>query len=416
MDKRLFSVIDVETTGFSPKRGDRIIEIGITKIDLEGNKIETFDTLINPNRDVGSTSIHGITAGMVKDAPFFDEIIGDLLKVINGTTMVAHNAIFDIGFMKAELERSQLYIKEIPYNCTLCMARNYLLEIPSKKLEYVCNYFNIINDKAHSAISDSIATAEIFIRMLKKYNLYNKICTNKINIENNDYRKIDKSKLLTREKSNLTRGKGINFLQKVIEMLPTIHSENENEFAYAEKLDEILLDRIITKDEAEDLMEIAMECGITREQAREIHKEYLRNMIRIALIDSTITENELVDINKIIDVLNLGDVNLQKEIDLIRKEDNRKLNLRTDKIIGKSVCFTGELKCRYKNEIITREGAIKIAKDQGMIVMNGVTKKLDYLVAADVNSFSGKTKKAREYGIKILDENAFWNMLGLQIE
>ena len=61
-----FSVVDVETTGFSPQRGDRIVEIGLVRLNSELQIEKTFETLINPRRDVGSTSIHGITAKMVR--------------------------------------------------------------------------------------------------------------------------------------------------------------------------------------------------------------------------------------------------------------------------------------------------------------------------------------------------------------
>ena len=61
-----FSVVDVETTGFSLKRGDRIVEIGLVRLNSELQIEKTFETLINPRRDVGPTSIHGITAEMVR--------------------------------------------------------------------------------------------------------------------------------------------------------------------------------------------------------------------------------------------------------------------------------------------------------------------------------------------------------------
>jgi DNA polymerase-3 subunit epsilon len=68
----------------------------------------------------------------------------------------------------------------------------------------------------------------------------------------------------------------------------------------------------------------------------------------------------------------------------------------------------------YKGSLVTREMAQKLAIEHGLIVKKGVTKDLDYLVTADPDSMSGKAKKARQYNTKILAEQTFWNLLGLQ--
>ena len=93
----IFSVIDVETTGLSAKTGDRILEIGVTRLTPDGKIVDTLDTLINPGRAVQATHVHGITDEMVRDAPDFRDIIPHLNTVLDGTVIAAHNASFDIG-------------------------------------------------------------------------------------------------------------------------------------------------------------------------------------------------------------------------------------------------------------------------------------------------------------------------------
>jgi DNA polymerase-3 subunit epsilon len=84
-------------------------------------------------------------------------------------------------------------------------------------------------------------------------------------------------------------------------------------------------------------------------------------------------------------------------------------------LAGKSVCFTGALSCRYEGELVTRERAQELAESADMVVAPRVTKKLDILVVADPDSLSGKANKAREYGVRIVAETAFWSMIGVEV-
>jgi NAD-dependent DNA ligase len=83
---------------------------------------------------------------------------------------------------------------------------------------------------------------------------------------------------------------------------------------------------------------------------------------------------------------------------------------------GMRVCFTGEFQCRYRGKMIPRELADELATKAGLIVVDSVTKKLDLLVLADPHSQSGKAKKARQYGIRIVHEPVFWKAVGVDVE
>ena len=173
LDQVHFSVLDIESTGLSPKQGDRIIELGITKIDIEGNVIDKYETLVNPERKVSAVNIHGITDRMVKDAPVFSEIADELLLFINNTVIVAHNAGFDMSFLKWEFSNAGYDISGIPRLCTLVMARKLLSSLPSKKLGSLCEHFGIDSGLAHSALADSAAAAELFVILMNSYNYRN---------------------------------------------------------------------------------------------------------------------------------------------------------------------------------------------------------------------------------------------------
>ncbi len=88
---RGFTVFDVETTGLSAKHGHRIIEIGIVRLDEDLDVIEKWETLINPNRDIGKQEIHGIESRDLLNAPSFEDIAADIWHRFDGAVPVAHN-------------------------------------------------------------------------------------------------------------------------------------------------------------------------------------------------------------------------------------------------------------------------------------------------------------------------------------
>jgi DNA polymerase III epsilon subunit family exonuclease len=153
-----FVVIDVETTGVL-RNCDRIIEIGMIRVKGE-EIISELNTLICPNRDLGPTNIHRITAAQVADAPRFDEIAGDVVELLRGAVVVAHNAHFDVGMLGSEFERLGLEIGDLPMICTMGLA--YEFGPSSRRLESCCEHFGIHITNAHAAYSDAQATLHLF--------------------------------------------------------------------------------------------------------------------------------------------------------------------------------------------------------------------------------------------------------------
>src|SRR5699024_9393809 len=98
-----YAVIDLETTGLSPKSGDRVIEVAVARVDAKGRIEDEFATLIHPDgADTGPVFIHGISNDAVRDAPRFADIAGELLARLDGAVVVAHNATFEEHFLRAE--------------------------------------------------------------------------------------------------------------------------------------------------------------------------------------------------------------------------------------------------------------------------------------------------------------------------
>lgn len=152
-----FAVLDLETTGLSPKSGARIVEIGIVFLDDAGVVQAEWETLVDPGVGPGPTHIHGITASMIAGAPSFAAVAGSLAAELSGRVLVAHNAKFDVGFLDAEFARVGLTWAREPL-CTLKVARRRQRPL---SLAACCESFGIVNHAAHRAIGDAQATAEL---------------------------------------------------------------------------------------------------------------------------------------------------------------------------------------------------------------------------------------------------------------
>jgi DNA polymerase-3 subunit epsilon len=163
-----YVVVDTETTGGSHWLTDRITEIAAVVV-RNGEIVEVFETLVNPQRSIPYfvSKLTNITWDMVKDAPTFDRIAPDVMRVLEGNVFVGHNAMFDWRFVSAEVSRStgrQLRGRRL---CTVKMARQVLPQLPRRSLDYVSRYYGVENHARHRAGGDAVATAKCLIRMLR---------------------------------------------------------------------------------------------------------------------------------------------------------------------------------------------------------------------------------------------------------
>jgi len=162
-----FAFLDVETTGLDPNSGDKICEIAVIKT-VNGQIADEFVTLLNPGRNIPerAVSIHGITQTMVNRAPFFRDIANDLLNFLNDTVIVAHNARFDLEFLRSELRNLNLYLPENNIIDTLAIARRYYT-FPSNSLGDIARYIGLPIDKQHRALADVTTTKDILEYFMK---------------------------------------------------------------------------------------------------------------------------------------------------------------------------------------------------------------------------------------------------------
>jgi DNA polymerase III subunit epsilon len=163
-------VLDTETTGLDPLRGDRLVEIGCIEIFNRMPTGQTYHVYINPERDMPAEAfaVHGLSTEFLASKPLFHEVVEEFLAFIGETPLVIHNASFDVSFINAELDRIKKPI--IPKDRlvdTLLLARRKHPGV-SNRLDDLCSRYSIDNSRRtkHGALLDAELLAEVYIDLI----------------------------------------------------------------------------------------------------------------------------------------------------------------------------------------------------------------------------------------------------------
>ena len=410
-------LIDVETTGLSPYRHDRVVEVAAVLMLPGKGIVAELTTLVNLERDVGPTSIHGITASHIINAPRFADIAAHLVEFLREATLLAgHNVRFDISFLQSEYRRINV---EMPRYTTL----DTMFLAGGGTLSACCAEYGVKFDgRAHAALHDARATAYLLQKMLSTdptlltpYAACNpptwptlapSICS-----------------LLPRGSAQEANPPLPSYVQQLAQRLSVGScnaSQPEGERDYRALLWSILEDGLIEESEGAKLVDVATHWGLSFDRVKAIHLDYLSQLVKAAHADHRITDAERQEIQSATHLLGCGMLSDKQLRDLIHSCDSSAVAdafpTAAEDWTGKSVCFTGECSCFIHGELISREMAEQLASDKGLRVLPSVTKKLDVLVVADPNTLSSKAKKARNYGIRIMHEPVFWRSLGIQVD
>lgn len=161
-----YVVFDIETTGFSPLM-NKIIEIGAVRVE-NGKITEKFSTFVNPQVPIPYKieNLTGISDNMVLDAPVIEEVLPKFMEFCEGAVMVAHNADFDMSFIKHNCELQGIE-REFTYVDTVAMARFLLPGLNRFKLDTVAKAVGVSLENHHRAVDDAGCTAEIFVKFVK---------------------------------------------------------------------------------------------------------------------------------------------------------------------------------------------------------------------------------------------------------
>jgi DNA polymerase III subunit epsilon len=163
-------VLDTETTGLDPLRGDRLVEIGCVEIYNRMPTGQSYHCYINPERDVPAEAfaVHGLSTAFLASKPLFTEVVEEFLSFIADAPLVIHNASFDISFINAELDRiKRPTIAKDRLVDTLLLARRKHPGV-SNRLDDLCSRYSIDNSHRtkHGALLDAELLAEVYIDLI----------------------------------------------------------------------------------------------------------------------------------------------------------------------------------------------------------------------------------------------------------
>lgn len=158
-----YVVVDVETTGLSPGRGDRVVEIGALRVS-RGQVVGEFLQLVNPGMPIPPEvqAIHGITDDDVAAQPTMDEVLPKFFSFAANLPWVAHNAAFDRSFLESECRTCCLEHPATRYLCTVELSRRLNPTLPRHNLDTLIRYYHITVVGRHRALGDAEATQQLY--------------------------------------------------------------------------------------------------------------------------------------------------------------------------------------------------------------------------------------------------------------
>ena len=167
-----FIILDTETTGLEVQQGHRIIEIGAVLLNDRKKSDEHFHTYLNPSRliDEEASKVHGIMNEDLLDKPYFEEVAEEFLEFVDGSTLVIHNAAFDVGFLNNELKLASSKYPMLQEICeiedSLALAKD---KFPGQRnsLDALANRFDISGyDRTfHGALLDANILADVYMSL-----------------------------------------------------------------------------------------------------------------------------------------------------------------------------------------------------------------------------------------------------------
>lgn len=163
-------VLDTETTGLDPATGDRIVEIGCVELINHIPTGQTYHQYLNPERDIPEEAfrIHGLSQAFLLEYPAFVEIVDAFLEFVSDSTLIIHNAAFDMGFINNELTR--VAREHLPISSSVDTVQLARTKFPGAQasLDALCRRFEIDNSTRgkHGALLDAELLAEVYLQLI----------------------------------------------------------------------------------------------------------------------------------------------------------------------------------------------------------------------------------------------------------
>jgi DNA polymerase-3 subunit epsilon len=420
-----YAVIDVETTGLSPKT-ERVLELAIVRVDERGIVVDEFVQRFNPEGPVGATHIHGIRDVDVAQSPFFHQVSIVIAEKLRGLPVVAHNANFDLAFLRAEFRGAGWKLPYLASYCTLEGSYDYLPDAERRRLVDCCWATGVTLNDAHSALGDARATAGLLGAYLAHGGPAQDALSEAATIASRASWPTGPDQApLSREERNEASGRPRPFriappkpkapaLIRQISTLSLAEVIDEGApagtTAYIELLFAALEDGEISESEVVELTEIQQAYNLTDSDISAAHEAFLLALAHAAVDDGHISHDERAELHDLARLLSVPTVKVKSVIDRADAARHARLGSTLGPLpetwtlgeplrVGDRVAFTG---CDEGQ----RERLEKQAEQLGVRVMNNVSK-LTVTLVTDGSFSGGKLAKATELGTRLVHPRDF---------
>lgn len=418
--ERGFAVVDVETTGLFPGRGDRVVEVAVVLVDSTGQPIAEWTTVVNPGGPVGPTQIHRLSDRDVRDAPTFGEMLGELNELLAGRALVAHNAPFDLAFLELEYARAGWQLPDVPYLCTLEASGAYLPAIPRRRLAQCCRAIGVELGIAHTALADARGAGALLGHYMRAESGWRTehaaLPQRAAGIE---WPEIPRCLGITARPRvaacDLEPGAPPGTLARLLNELPLTVDDRKalapQASGYLELVARVLEDGVLTDAEAHELAGFAKRYSMTPTELGAAHRDFLLGLARRAVADGKVTKEERRALLEAAEALGLGTDLVKHVLADARAAVADNQASATHQLpqswehgeplrIGDAVVFTG---C----EEVQRARLEGRAQAAGLRVIASVSGKTAVLVTDGADPTTNKARRAQELGTRTITPDVF---------
>lgn len=419
-----YVVLDVETTGLSP-RWDRVVELAVVHVGPRGVATTEWTTRVNPDGPVGATHIHGITDADVAHAPRFAELVPQLTAHLSGQAVVAHNAAFDLAFLRAEYQRAGWQMPWLPALCTQQASHHYLPHLDRRRLRDCCAASKIPLRDAHSALGDSRAAAALLAHYLDPRRRPTPL-SDHLDLPRQAGEVVWPSKPTGPTGDTRTRRPGAGTTRRAVprapapsllanlDTLPLADAVDEGAppgtLGYLQLLTEVLRDGEVTHDEAAGLAALAQEYGFGADDIVAANTGYLLALAHRALEDGRVSQAERADLLNVARLLRLPEALVRHVLDRAEKARHSRLGAHLLPLpagwqhgeplrVGDKVVFTG---CER-----ALRGRLEARADRLGIRVLGVVSARTAMLVTDGTYDGNKTADADRLGTRTVTPEQF---------
>ncbi|MDJ0339162.1 exonuclease domain-containing protein [Cryobacterium sp. PH31-O1] len=412
MPERGYAVISLKTTGLFPYQRDRVVEVAVVHLDEGGHISARWQTVINPGSNAGDVANHDISTAELLRAPTFEQIAPRLVQLLRGRVLVTHNAQFVTGFLMREFELiGYAPGRGLEAVCTMHLARNYLPGA-GRLLIDCCAAYDIEIDPGPGALVQAVACSSLLAAYLHGAPSATPWINALDRAEQCDWPTIAGSSAaqwVQRDPSmTIDDVPTPSFLARAAVKLPDYTGPEQN-LDYLALLDLCLLHRVLSPRQTRELYVLAELSGITAADRAALHLRYFNDLVRVAWCDGALSVEDSADL---IAVARMLDVAPEATAAALAAPTSRArppmASIGTVLLEqGDIVVLTGEMaraRSDWGRELVAR----------GLSLGTAVTLRTRLLVAADPESMTGKTGKARDYGIPIVSEFGLRSLIGVR--